>query len=64
VTPANYKSLCERLLQKDADLVLAADEVDRDLIAWFATLSSRQRLDRAAGMAVDLARLGDARRAS
>jgi hypothetical protein len=62
MTPSRYKAIRERLLQTDADLVLAADETDRDLIAWFATLPLRQRLERAAGMAAELARLRDARR--
>jgi hypothetical protein len=64
MTPARYKAIRERLMQADPDLVLAADEADLDLIAWFATLTLRQRLDRAAGMATELARLRDARRAS
>lgn len=63
MTPARYNAIRERLLQTDADLVLAADETDRDLLAWFATLPPRQRLDRAACMAAELARLRDARRA-
>ena len=63
MTPARYNAIRERLLQTDADLVLAADETDLDLLAWFATLPVRQRLSRAARMAVDLARLRDALRA-
>jgi hypothetical protein len=62
VTPSQYKAIREHLLQTDADLVLAADETDRDLIAWFATLPLRQRLDHAARMAAELSRLRDARR--
>ena len=62
MTPARYNAIRERLLQTDADLVLAADETDLDLLAWFATLPLRQRLDRAARMAAELARLRDARR--
>jgi hypothetical protein len=63
VTPAQYLAIRERLLQVDADLVLAADEADQDLLDWFATLSLRQRLDRAAGMASSLERLRHARTA-
>jgi hypothetical protein len=62
MTPARYNAIRERLLQRDADLVLAADETDLDLLAWFATLPVRQRLSRAARMAAELARLRDARR--
>jgi hypothetical protein len=51
----------EHLLQVDADLVLAADETDQDLLDWFASLPARQRLDRAARMAVSLEQLRDAR---
>ena len=61
MTPSQYNAIRERLLQVDADLVLAADEADRDLLDWFAMLTLRQRLDRAARMAVDLERLHDAR---
>jgi hypothetical protein len=63
VTPFQYKAIRERLLQVDADLVLAADEADQDLLDWFATLPLRQRLDRAAGMAACLIHLRDARTA-
>lgn len=63
MTPARYNAIRERLLQTDADLVLAADETDLDLLAWFAALPVRQRLNRAARMAAELARLRDARRA-
>lgn len=63
MTPARYNAIRDRLLQTDADLVLAADETDLDLLAWFATLPLRQRLSRAARMAAELARLRDARRA-
>jgi hypothetical protein len=61
MTPSQYDAIRKRLLQVDADLVLAADEADRDLIDWFATLPLRQRLNRAARMAVDLERLREAR---
>ena len=63
MTPSQYNAIREHLLRIDADLVLAADEADRSLIDWFATLSPRQRLDRATAMAADLERLRDARRA-
>jgi hypothetical protein len=63
MTPSRYKAIQERLLQIDSDLVLAADEADLDLIEWFAMLSARQRLEHAARMAAELARLRDARRA-
>jgi hypothetical protein len=63
MTPSQYNAIRERLLQVDADLVLAADETDSDLLDWFATLSLRQRLDRAARMAVSLEQLRDARTA-
>ena len=63
MTPTCYNAIRERLLQTDADLVLAADETDLDLLAWFATLPLRQRLNRAGRMAAELARLRDARRA-
>jgi hypothetical protein len=63
MTPARYNAIRERLLQTDADLVLAADETDLDLLAWFATLPVKQRLSRATRMAAELARLRDARRA-
>jgi hypothetical protein len=63
VTPSQYNAIRERLLQVDADLVLAADEVDRDLLDWFATLPLRQRLDRAARTATCLMQLRDARTA-
>lgn len=61
MTPSRYKAIRERLLQVDADLVLAADETDQDLLDWFATLPLRQRLDRAASTAFSLERLRDAR---
>jgi hypothetical protein len=63
MTPARYEAIRKRLLQTDADIVLAADEADRDLISWFATLPARQKLERATGMAAELARLRDVRRA-
>jgi hypothetical protein len=63
VTLSRHCSIRERLLKTDPDLVLAADETDLDLIAWFGGLSLRERLDRAARMAATLARLRDARRA-
>ncbi len=63
MTPPQYHAIRERLLQVDADLVLAADEADGDLLDWFATLPLRQRLDRAAKMALSLERLRDARTA-
>lgn len=61
MTPSQYFALRESLLQVDADLVLAADEADRELLDWFATLALRQRLDRAARMAFSLERLRGAR---
>jgi hypothetical protein len=63
VTPSQYKAIRAYLLERDVDLVRAADEADQDLIAWFATLSPRQELDRASQLATGLARLRDARRA-
>lgn len=63
MTPSQYNAIRERLLQVDSDLVLAADETDSDLLDWFATLSLRQRLDRAARMAASLEQLRDARTA-
>jgi hypothetical protein len=63
MTPARYKAIRERLLQTDADLVLAADETDLDLLAWFATPLCEARLNRAARMAAEVSRLRDARRA-
>ena len=57
-----FTELLERIRAVDPDLVSAAGEVDRDLVDWFATLTPRQRLDRAAGMGADLERLRRARR--
>jgi hypothetical protein len=63
VTTSQYNAIRERLLRVDADLVLAAEEADRDLLDWFTTLSLRQRLDRAARMAASLEQLRNARTA-
>jgi hypothetical protein len=63
VTPSRYRAIREHLLQIDAELVLAAEEADQDLLDWFATLSPRQRLDRAARLAISLERLRDGRTA-
>ncbi len=61
VTPNQYDTIRERLLQSDPDVVLAAEETDGDLLDWFAALPLRQRLERAARMAASLAQLRDAR---
>ncbi|MEO8314040.1 MAG: hypothetical protein ABI645_04520 [Pseudomonadota bacterium] len=63
MAPSRYNAIRQRLLQVDADLVLAVDETDPDLLDWFATLTLRERLDRAAGMASSLEQLRDARTA-
>jgi hypothetical protein len=51
----------QRLREQDPDLVVAAAEQDTELLAWFATLSPAERLDRAGRTAVALDRLRDAR---
>lgn len=61
VTPNQYNAIRERLLQADPDLVLAAEETDGDLLDWFAALTLRQRLERAARMAASLEQLRDGR---
>lgn len=61
MTPSQYQALRERLLRLDPDLVQAADETDRDLIAWFAALPLEERLGRASRMATTLGRMRDAR---
>lgn len=63
MTPSQYIAIRERLLQVDVDLVLAADEIDLDLLDWFATLPLQHRLDRAARMAFSLEQLRNARAA-
>lgn len=62
VAISGFAALLERVRAVDPDLVLAADEVDSDLVDWFATLSPRHRLDRAAQMGEELQRLRDGRR--
>jgi hypothetical protein len=58
----SFDVVLERLRALDPDVVLAADEVDGDLLDWFATLPLRVRLDRAARMAAELEDLRRARR--
>lgn len=57
-----FDALIECLRVADPDVVLAADEVDGDLLDWFATLSLRARLDRAVRIAAWLEELRRARR--
>jgi hypothetical protein len=59
---ARYQALVERVRAVDPDLVLAAGEVDHELVDWFASLTPPERLDRAARMASDLESLRHARR--
>jgi non-ribosomal peptide synthetase component F len=62
VSSTTFDALLERVRVEDPDLVLAAEEIDRDLLDWFATLTPRQRLDRAARMGTELERLRRDRR--
>jgi len=57
-----FHGLIERLRMVDPDVIIAADEVDGDLLDWFATLSLSARLDRAARMAAELKDLRRAHR--
>ena len=47
------------ILREDPDLLAAADEVDRDLLDWFATLPLEERLDRALRMAREYEEIRD-----
>ena len=62
LTPEVLERIIRRLRSIDPDLVAAADEVDGSLLAWFATLSVEERLNRAGRMAADLQEMQDARR--
>jgi len=62
VSRQDLDGLLQRVRAIDPDLVLAADEVDGDLLDWFAGLSPRERLNRAARMGAELESLGRARR--
>jgi hypothetical protein len=62
VATPNLIALLERVRAADPDLVAAAGEVDRDLLDWFATLTPRERIDRAAHMGAELERLRRGRR--
>jgi hypothetical protein len=62
VATPNLIALLERVRAADPDLVAAASEVDRDLLDWFATLTPRERIDRAARMGAELERLRRGRR--
>jgi hypothetical protein len=62
VASERLASVIERLAVDDPDLLRAADEVDVDLLRWFAQLSPRERLDRACRAGADLERLRHARR--
>jgi hypothetical protein len=62
VTRSDLETLQARLREIDPDLVLAADEVDEDLLDSFSALTPRERLDRAARVAAGLNRLRRAER--
>ena len=57
----SLEALLERDRAIDPDLVLVADEVDAELLAWFSTLTPAERLDHSAKMARELEELRDAR---
>lgn len=61
-TRERIDALVEDIRATDPDLVLAADEQDAQLLAWFSGLSAAERLDRAARMALELEQLRDGRR--
>lgn len=52
----------EAIRSEDPDLLAAADEVDRDLLTWFATLPLDERLDRAGRMAREYGEIRDGAR--
>jgi hypothetical protein len=54
VPGSSMAMLIERIRATDPDVVAAADEVDGDLLDWFATLSPEERLRRASRMGAEL----------
>ena len=63
VNRLDLDDLIRKIRTTDPDLVAAADEVDRDLLEWFASLPLDERLARATSMGATLEELRRARTA-